>query len=143
MDGGCTPADGKIRTFIKVVNTSTSPVDLAQVTIRYYYTDETKGNVKLADVYYTYGCATADVTKTFTALATPVAGADHYVQFGFAAGSLPANGGYAIVHADVHDSGWTLLDETNDYSYGAAAAYTTNGKITAWIGSTLAWGIEP
>jgi hypothetical protein len=135
----CT-ADGAMHVYFKVINASAAAVSLADLTVRYYYTD---ASIDTVDIYFTDPIAKTTVTTKFVALATAVAGADHYVEYSFSTGTIAANGGTLTVTSDVHRASWATLNETDDYSYAATTAYTANDKLTVWQGTTLVWGVEP
>src|SRR5579871_3392844 len=76
--------------WFEVVNNTGSAIPYTQLTLRYYFTAD-------ANVPYTFACAWAvvgcsNITGTISAMSTPTATADHYLQISFSsyAGSLAA-----------------------------------------------------
>jgi endoglucanase len=128
---------------IKLLNTGSSAVALANVKIRYYYTID---GVKSQNFYCDYSpVGSSNVNGTFVTMATAKTGADTYVEIGFSsgAGSLAA-GGNTTIQARVAKSDWTNYTQTNDYSFNSSATtYVDWTKVTGYVSGSLQWGVEP
>jgi Cellulose binding domain len=128
---------------VEIVNTGTTAINLSTVTVRYYYTED---GTQAQSFWCDWSPAgSSNVTGTFVALASPVAGADHYLQIGFtsAAGSL-APGANTVVQARIAKSDWSNYNQSNDYSFNPSASnYVTWNKVTGYVSGTLTWGTEP
>lgn len=128
---------------MKLVNTGTSAIPLANVKIRYYFTaDGTQSQTFYCD-YSPVG--TANVTGNFVTMATTKTGADTYLEVGFnsGAGSL-AVGGDVTVQARFAKNDWSNYDQVNDYSFNSTGTtYVDWNKVTAYISGALQWGVEP
>jgi hypothetical protein len=135
---------------IKLINQSSSAINLSTVTIRYYYTVD-------GDKTQSYWCdyaaitspshtpITSNVTGKFVKMSTAVTGADYYLEIGFtsAAGSLAA-GGTVEIQSRFAKTDWTNYTQTNDYSFNPTATnYADTTKVTAYTSGTLQWGTEP
>jgi hypothetical protein len=124
---------------------------MSTVTLRYWYQDEGLGtNLVLAANYVSIGYSNQGKVTGLTAVAnpSPVAGADHYLQFSFS-GTLAAQGDPATndqfnIEVTVHSPDYTgTVDVTNDYSYDGGAAAVYEQKITLYESGILIWGVEP
>ena len=73
---------------IELVNNGSSAIPLANLTVRYWFTEDGTGPLDYVCEYAPVGCA--NITGTYTAVSPAVTGADHYLQlsFGSGAGSL-------------------------------------------------------
>lgn len=138
------PTDNQIKPGLQVVNTGTSPIALSTVTMRYWFTSDTGANTFTTNCDYAV-VGSSNVTHTVVAMATPVTGADHYLQVGFTtgAGSLAAGASTGQIQNRVNKTDWSNFNETNDYSYGTNTSYTAWTKVTVYVNGTLAYGTEP
>jgi hypothetical protein len=134
----------------KLINQGSAAVNLSTVTIRYYYTvDGDKSQSYWCDYAAitspTQSTITSAVTGKFVKMATPVTGADYYLEIGFtsAAGSLAA-GGTVEIQSRFAKTDWTNYTQTGDYSFNPTASnYTDSTKVTAYVSGALIWGTEP
>lgn len=127
---------------LKITNTSNSPIDLSSLKIRYYYT---KDSTQPQNFWCDWSNAgTTNVTGTFNSISAK--NADNYLEIGFKAGTgSVAPGDVVYVQTRVARNDWTNYDQSNDYSFNPSSNsnYTEWSKITAYIGNTLVWGVEP
>lgn len=125
----------------KIRNTGTSSISLSDVKLRYYFTKD-----GTEPVNYTCDWAAAgggNITDSFAGISKP--DADCYLEIGFAgtAGSLEA-GAETEVKGRIWKNDWSDFNQTNDYSFNAAAAgYTDWDNVTGYIDGVLIWGTEP
>ncbi|MEK3700563.1 X2-like carbohydrate binding domain-containing protein [Paenibacillus sp. FSL R10-2199] len=128
---------------IKLMNTGTAAVSLADVKIRYYYTIDGEQTQSFFCDWSQVG--SANVTGTFVKLPAAKTGADYYLELGFtsAAGSLAA-GESIDIQLRASKSDWSNYTQTGDYSFNAAGtAYADWANIPAYISGSLVWGNEP
>ncbi|AEY66028.1 cohesin domain-containing protein [Clostridium sp. BNL1100] len=148
-NGGSPTSSNSVYARFKVTNTTGSPINLADLKLRYYYTQD-------ADKPVTFFCdhagymngssyvdATSKVTGTFVAMSPAITNADHYLEVGLKsdAGSLPAGGSIEIQTRFARND-WTNFDQSNDLSYTSASSYMDWQKISAYVGGTLAYGFD-
>ncbi|MGC9983372.1 MAG: DUF4215 domain-containing protein [Polyangia bacterium] len=150
--GGMVTLGGQITLNLRIDNKTAETVDTSTVTLRYWYQDEGLGTaLVLASNYVSIGYSNQGKVTGVTAIAnpSPVAGADHYLQFSFS-GTLAAQGDKATndqfnVQVTAHSPGYTgAVDVTNDYSYDGGAALLYEQKITLHDQSgNVIWGTPP
>lgn len=136
--------DNQIRPSFKLVNTSDQPISLKDITLRYYYTIDGEQPQQFNCDYAAVG--SANIIGNFVKLAQPVEGADHYVEISFssAAGDLAPGADTGDIQVRINKANWTNYNKTNDYSFSATqTSYADWGKVTAYHGGVLLYGIEP
>ncbi|WP_310830345.1 glycoside hydrolase family 9 protein [Paenibacillus pedocola] len=128
---------------IKLTNTGTSAINLSDVKLRYYYTIDGEKEQNFWCDWSTVG--SSNVTGTFVKLATPLSGADTYLQVGFTSGAGSLAAGASIeIQIRVTKTDWTNYTQTGDYSFNqSATAYADWSKTTGYVAGALQWGIEP
>jgi hypothetical protein len=141
---------GEIAFSLMIENKNSQAADLAAVTMRYWFAEESLGaTLVLNSDYVTVGYSNKGKVTAVKSVANSSggAGADHYLEFSFEA-TLGAKGDkdttdQFTVNVTVHNSGFSgKVDVTNDYSYnGGAVGY--NDKITLHGGGKLIWGTPP
>jgi endoglucanase len=130
------------RPGLTLVNTGSTAVPLAGVTVRYWFTSD--GGATTFTAYCDYAAiGSGNVTESVQP--STVAGADHYLQIGFTsgAGSLAAGANLGDIQARFNKNDWSTLNQANDYSFGTGTSYTDAPKVTVYVNGTLVWGTEP
>ncbi|WP_024834596.1 cohesin domain-containing protein [Ruminiclostridium josui] len=149
-NGSSPTSSSSIYARFKVTNTSGSPINLADLKLRYYFTqDENKQMTFWCDhAGYLSGNNYMDVTSkvsgTFNEVSPAVTNADHYLEVALSsdAGSLPAGGSIEIQTRFARND-WSNFDQSNDWSYTSAGSYMDWQKIAAFVGGTLVYGSTP
>ena len=138
-----TAATNTLNPRVKLVNTGTSSINLSDVKLRYYYTiDGEKAQSFWCDWSHV---GSSNVTGTFVKLATPLTGADYYLEVGFTngAGSLAA-GASIDIQIRVNKNDWTNYTQTGDYSFDPIhTTYADWSKMTGYVSGAIQWGVEP
>ena len=129
--------DSQIAPGLRLVNTGSSTVDLADVEIHYYFTNEPGGTLQFTCDWAQVGCA--NVNASFTSLSAP--GADTSLVLTLS-GSL-APGASTELQGRIHTANWANFDESDDYSRGTNTDWELSEVITAYLGGTLVWGTPP
>jgi hypothetical protein len=122
------------------VNTGTTAVSLAELTLRYWYTIDGSAAQDWMCWYSQIGCS--NVSASFTTVSR--VGADRYIELSFAsgAGSIDAGGNVRVEYGFHKD--WTNYTQTNDYSFDATkTSYADWTKVTLYRNGVLVWGVEP
>ncbi len=137
-----------------IVNNGASTVNLNDLTLRYYFTNEVTAalmqNINWANVGPISGGATmnlgaGELTITTVKMPAAVTGADSYVQFGFnAAGKTLAPGSRVQFSWTVQNFASQNFNQTGDYSFNAGSTTQTNWQnVVLFQGQTLLWGVQP
>ncbi|WP_338539833.1 X2-like carbohydrate binding domain-containing protein [Paenibacillus tundrae] len=143
FNGNTSSSTNGISPKFKLINSGNSAIQLSDVKLRYYYTIDGEEAQTFWSDWASVG--SANVTSKFVKLATPVAGADHYLEVGFtsAAGTLNA-GQNAEIQARFSKNNWSNYNQSNDYSFKASGTqFANHEQITGYVGDELVWGIEP
>ena len=134
---------------MRIVNIGTSPINLSEVKVRYYFSKDGDQSLNLyfdyADKHSDgYAAITSSVSGGFRS-ATGNSTADTYAEIVFApgAGSLVA-GGYANVQFRIAKGDWLNFTFSNDYSFNPTSTTLIDWiKVPAYQNGIMVWGIEP
>lgn len=146
--GDTNPSNNVIQPQLRIVNDSAVDVPLSQITIRYWYTDETAAASQIFQLFFAQNQSNwasipaSNVTSQFVGVSRPLA--DRYLEIGFtaAAGTLVAGSAVAL-DFNIHAQNWANYLETNDHSYSPSTVEIDWNRITVYVNGTLAWGVEP
>jgi endoglucanase len=125
----------------KIINNGTTDINLSNVKIRYYFTnDGTSSN--------NYNCdwssaGNGKITSSFATISKT--NADRYLEIGFSssAGTI-APGASTEVKGRVWKNDWSNFTQSNDFSFNSTAtSYVDWTNISGYISNTLIWGNEP
>lgn len=134
--------DGALAAGVVLTNTGAAPVDLSQVTVRYWFTRQGATSFSTTCSYAVPGCGT--VTHRVVPLSASLPGADAYLEVGFTSGTLAPGASTGEVQVRLNTAGWTVMDETDDHSYAAPAArYAATSTVTVHVGGQLVSGTTP
>jgi hypothetical protein len=133
-----------IQIHLDLVNFTALSARLSDVTVRYWFTDETPSLPNVMEQYY----VPIPTTMKFIALNPPREGADtvlemSYPKSGDAGGSFVETRGFNFAFHKESYAG--TYNQADDYSYDPKlkSALGQNPRITAYINGALAWGCEP
>jgi alpha-galactosidase len=138
-----TDPSNQIYMNFQLVNTSSNAVTLANVKIRYWFTED---GTQAQSFWCDYSPAgSSNVTGTFVKLGTAKTGADNYLEVGFTSGAGNLAAGASItVQCRCAKSDWTNYTQSNDYSFNSTrTGYADWAKVTGYVSGSLQWGTEP
>lgn len=142
MDGDSQTAGTTIKPYLKIVNSDTVPAAYKELTARYWFTAENFAGINTLIDYATLG---SKVRIKYLTLDAPRNGAFGYAEYSFdsTAGVLAAGANSGAIQSRIANKNSAILQESDDYSYVANQAYTTNDHITLYRNGKLVWGTEP
>jgi hypothetical protein len=137
---GDAPRDNQMRPHLKLVNVGANDVKLSDVEIRYYFSGG-PGTFQTALDYAALGPG----VSLGVVSSTSRPGTDRYLRVTFAGslGSLPAGANSGPIQTRANRSDWANLNETDDYSYASATAFTPNAKVVVLVAGKVVWGTAP
>jgi hypothetical protein len=132
------PITNQLMPEIEVVNTGKTQIDLAGVTLRYYFTADGNSDLKYTCYYVAAGCNT--ITASF--VKTGGHDADTYLQLQLS-GTLAPGATTGMIQQRITHANYSNMDQANDYSYGPSMMTQAWSHITAYQDGHLIWGQEP
>ena len=135
------PADAnlsanQIKPFMKVYNPGPLPINLSEITIRYWYTKEGTGTEEFHVDWAQMG--QEHITGTMY---------DGYAEIGFLTSAPKLNFGIDTGEMQIRiiKSDWSSYDQSNDYSFDTSSPndFVVNTKVTAYHEGILIFGTEP
>jgi glucuronoarabinoxylan endo-1,4-beta-xylanase len=132
--------------FIQVVNTGTGPLNLNNVTVRYWFNCDCTTQSLQAWVDWA-GLIPQGTSETgnvhVTVLPTSLGGQTDYVLYSFT-GNLVLQPGQTIqIQGRFNKSDWSNMTQSNDWSFAPYTSYTNAPQVTGYLGGALVWGEEP
>ncbi|MDP4179528.1 MAG: discoidin domain-containing protein [Bacillota bacterium] len=124
---------------ITLVNTGTTAINLSDIKLRYYFTNDS--GLPLSASMYWASCGNSNVTTAFNKIINKT----DYIEIGFGANAGLLNSSSTVtIKLGINAEGYPQLDQSNDYSW-VLNQFTPRDdqKITAYMSNQLAWGIEP
>jgi hypothetical protein len=146
-----TNATDQIAAQYQFTNLTDTPIPVAQLKIRYFFTNE-ETSVWTTHIYSaqidgaTYRNIASGATLTVVKLATPLVGADSYAEIAFTDASTLAKTDTGSVNWELQPTDYNPPneDQTNDYSFNVAdTVFTPWDHIAVYQGDTLVYGCVP
>jgi hypothetical protein len=131
---------------IQVVNTGTGPLNLNNVTVKYWFncdcTNQTiQAWVDWAGLMPTGTTATGNVQVT--AQSTSLGGQTNYILYTFTGNMVLQPGQSIQVQSRFNKSDWSNMSQGNDWSFTPNTSFTDWMQVTGYIGGSLVWGEQP
>jgi endoglucanase len=132
--------DNAVKPHFNLVNTGTKAVNLAELTIRYWFADAGTTPLMFWCDYAQIGCGS--VRGVFTTSDRP--GGDHVLELSFTSGTLAAGAATGEIQTRFNHEDWALFAEGDDYSFDPSkASFADWHQVTLYQRGTLIWGLEP
>lgn len=132
-----------IRAAVEIKNTGTTTVNLSDIKVRYWFTNDGNEQNNFVCEYSVYG--NENVIGKIYKINKPVDGADTYceISFGKDAGKLLPGGSTGTISFRIE--GLSAYNQGDDYSYNSKISnnFGENDKISAYVRGTLNYGVEP
>ena len=141
-NGSTDPHNEAIQPHLMVVDAGTVPIELQEVTLRYWFTRD-GGTAQQLIAFCDFaeiGCN--DVNLSLVGI-SPRPGADTYLQVGFDPGMLQIDDSTGPMQIRVHHGDYSPFDETDDYSWALNTQFENTVTVTAYLRGKLVWGVEP
>jgi hypothetical protein len=145
---------GQASFVVDVTNNGDTPLALADLTLRYWYTAPAKKQELLCDTAQ-LGCTNLVTSANlppapqprFQVLQPARLDANQYVEVAFGLGALALDPllDTGEIQLRLHNKDGTALNQTDDYSFDCAmqGAAVPARKITAYVRGVQVWGVEP
>lgn len=127
-----------------VTDSSTKPIPLADVTIRYYFAADGASSFGFNCLQAGVGCS--DITGSIGVPGGPAPSTDRFLQIGFApgAGTLAPGENSRGIELQLYRLDHEDMDQSADWSFDPAiTTYKPSPRVTAYLRGTLVWGQEP
>jgi Cellulose binding domain len=133
-----------IQPCFNLVNEGDGEVALSELSIRYFYTNESQGAESFGCYWVSHGDCNQVAPPVFAGMSPQRPGADRYVELSFTSAALPLMPGGSFVLQD----GFCLTNgqrftQADDYSYNASATYQTSHRVALYRDGVRIWGDEP
>lgn len=138
-DGGASTS--QIQLGLRVSNVGDAEVDLADVTVRYWFTADGAPSLTTACYYATFGCDKLGLSMV--KLDHAYDGSDHYLQVGFTSGKLAVGAVATLDQLAIRDQTGNVFHQDDDFSFVNRADFADNDRVTVYLRGELVWGEEP
>ena len=132
--------------FLQVVNTGSGPLNLNDVTVRYWFNcDCTTQTVQPWVDWAGLMPAGTGVTGNVQVSVQPTSlgGQTNFILYSFT-GNMVLQPGQAVqIQSRFNLSDWSNMTQSNDWSFAANTSYTNAAHVTGYLNGSLTWGQEP
>lgn len=142
--GDTNPTDNQMKPQLRIVNEGTEDVSLSDLTVRYWFTNDSEKDMQYFCDWAAVGCS--NINASIVDMSQPAAEADAYLELTFTsgAGTLGAGSHTGDIQNRLHYTDWSNFDENNDYSYNETQTqYAPADNIAIYQNGQLVWGTEP
>ncbi|MDN3670442.1 cellulose binding domain-containing protein [Echinicola jeungdonensis] len=128
---------------MEIANEGNIPINYEELKVRYWFTKE--GSGEMMDVVDYAKLGSENLSGQFVVMDPTANQADHYYELGFDAvlGKFHPLSKTGEIQLRLYDSKWSLLDQSNDYSYLENNELWINDRITVYYQGQLIFGFEP
>ena len=131
---------------IQIVNTGTGPLNLNNVTVRYWFncdctTQSLQAWVDWAGLMPSGANVTGDVQVSVQS--TSLGGQTDYVLYSFTGNIVLQPGQMIQVQGRFNKSDWSNMNQSNDWSFAPYTSFTNAQDVTGYLNGSLVWGEQP
>jgi hypothetical protein len=135
-----------------IVNNGSSPVNLSDLTARYYLTNEVSAPLTKTINWANIGpipgpnsnFPTGNITITVVPMTMPKPNADTYVEFGFTGNQMLPAGSRVQFSWVIQDFMSQNFNQSNDYSFSATIMQMNwQNVVLLYQGQSVVWGTPP
>ena len=146
LSGVTTDTTNSPHPFIQVVNTGTGPLNLNNVTVRYWFNCDCTTQTIQAWVDWA-GLIPAGTNETgnvqVSVQPTSLGGQTNYVLYSFTGNMVLQPGGILQIQSRFNKSDWSNMNQANDWSFAPYTSYTNAPDVTGYLNGALVWGDQP
>nr|WP_244864963.1 cellulase family glycosylhydrolase [Xylanibacillus composti] len=138
--GDTSATDNQMKPQLNIKNNGNSSVNLSNLKIRYYFTNDSGKTINSFCDWAEVGCSNISVNFV------QISGNQYYAEIGFTsgAGSLSAGAQSGQMQLRFHYTDWSNFNESNDYSYGGnQSSWADWDRVTLYQNGSLVWGTTP
>jgi hypothetical protein len=133
-----TPVSNQIGPQFKIVNTGKAPVNLTDLSIRYYFKFDGSQKLNIWCDWATIGC------DNLRAQFVPAGPGQFYLQNSFISGVISPGGDSGEFQNRFAKDDWSNFDQSHDYSFDPShISYSDWDHVTLYLNGVLVWGREP
>ncbi|MEM7372906.1 MAG: DUF4331 family protein [Bacteroidota bacterium] len=131
-----------IKPQFRIRNDGSTDIDLKDITMRYWFTQDNPGPLTVSCLSSDVGCG--NTTNILYALDPAASGADAYLEVGFSAGTLSVGGGFMATKTRIGRGDNQNFNEAGDFSFaGLTPNFINNPNVTLYCKGVLIAGNEP
>jgi len=144
--GATNNPDQYLRPYPRLLNTGDEPIPLAELEIRYYFTNDGASSTHACNCWFAASpssCNTLNMQVVETATST--VNADHYIRMTFPTSTqiIQIGGSAGVWEVGCHADDWYAFNQSNDYSYTGSTTFVVWDQVTVYQNGVLIWGDEP
>ncbi len=143
--GNTSQTTNTISPNFRIYNDSTSPLNMSEVKLRYYYTKDSSSTQNfVCDSCLYNNTNISGVTGNFIDITLPTSNSDNYLEITFPQGISLAPNSSIELRNRIYKSDWSNFNQSNDYSFNPTGTdYQDWNKVTAYLSNSLLWGSKP
>jgi len=131
---------------IEVVNTGTGPLNLNNVTVKYWFNCDCTTQTVQAWVDWA-GLIPAGTSETgnvhVSVQPTSLGGQTDYILYSFTGDVVLQPGQTIQIQSRFNKSDWSNMNQGNDWSFEPNTSFMNDSQVTGYLGGSLVWGQEP
>jgi len=131
---------------LQIVNTGTGPLNLNNVTVKYWFncnctTQTIQAWVDWAGLIPQGTNETGNVQVSIQP--TSLGGQTDYILYSFTGNIVLPPGGILQIQSRFNKSDWSNMNQDNDWSFAPYTSFTNAPDVTGYLNGSLVWGQEP